>query len=178
MNPPSIILGGGVHGKACWLIAYLYYEPVLEINNVILSYLISREIFYLSAIQRKIHFLVSDLLTQKHDEVTVYQTLIMQLLCDWSPCTPQHRTIPYTPCTPNYTMYSLHTVLHHVHTVHHTVPCTACTPYCTMYTLYTVRYHVHPVHRTVPCTPCTQYCTMYSLYTVLCTVSLQMSMLQ
>ena len=22
MNPPSIILGGGVHGKACWLIAY------------------------------------------------------------------------------------------------------------------------------------------------------------
>ena len=23
MNPPSIILGGGVHGKACWLIAYI-----------------------------------------------------------------------------------------------------------------------------------------------------------
>ena len=22
MNPPSIILGGGVHGKACWIIAY------------------------------------------------------------------------------------------------------------------------------------------------------------
>ena len=22
INPPSIILGGGVHGKACWLIAY------------------------------------------------------------------------------------------------------------------------------------------------------------
>ena len=22
MNTPSIILGGGVHGKACWLIAY------------------------------------------------------------------------------------------------------------------------------------------------------------
>ena len=22
MNPPSIILGGGVHGKTCWLIAY------------------------------------------------------------------------------------------------------------------------------------------------------------
>ena len=30
MNPPSIILGGGVHGKACWLIAYselnYYYQ--------------------------------------------------------------------------------------------------------------------------------------------------------
>ena len=24
MNPPSIILGGGVHGKVCWLIAYIY----------------------------------------------------------------------------------------------------------------------------------------------------------
>ena len=24
MNPPSIILGGGVHGKTCWLIAYKY----------------------------------------------------------------------------------------------------------------------------------------------------------
>ena len=23
MNPPSIILGGGVHGKTCWLIAYI-----------------------------------------------------------------------------------------------------------------------------------------------------------
>ena len=23
MNPPSIILGGGVHGKTCWLIAYM-----------------------------------------------------------------------------------------------------------------------------------------------------------
>ena len=22
INPPSIILGGGVHGKTCWLIAY------------------------------------------------------------------------------------------------------------------------------------------------------------
>ena len=22
MNPPSIVLGGGVHGKVCWLIAY------------------------------------------------------------------------------------------------------------------------------------------------------------
>ena len=22
LNPPSIILGGGVHGKTCWLIAY------------------------------------------------------------------------------------------------------------------------------------------------------------
>ena len=27
MNPPSIILGGGVHGKACWLIAYLKLIP-------------------------------------------------------------------------------------------------------------------------------------------------------
>ena len=26
MNPPSIILGGGVHGKACWLIAYTLYK--------------------------------------------------------------------------------------------------------------------------------------------------------
>ena len=23
MNPPSIVLGGGVHGKVCWLIAYM-----------------------------------------------------------------------------------------------------------------------------------------------------------
>ena len=23
MNPPSIVLGGGVHGKVCWLIAYI-----------------------------------------------------------------------------------------------------------------------------------------------------------
>ena len=23
MNPPSAVLGGGVHGKVCWLIAYL-----------------------------------------------------------------------------------------------------------------------------------------------------------
>ena len=23
MNPPSIVWGGGVHGKVCWLIAYL-----------------------------------------------------------------------------------------------------------------------------------------------------------
>ena len=22
INPPSIVLGGGVHGKSCWLIAY------------------------------------------------------------------------------------------------------------------------------------------------------------
>ena len=22
MNPPSAVLGGGVHGKVCWLIAY------------------------------------------------------------------------------------------------------------------------------------------------------------
>ena len=24
MNPPSAVLGGGVHGKVCWLIAYFY----------------------------------------------------------------------------------------------------------------------------------------------------------
>ena len=24
MNPPSAVLGGGVHGKVCWLIAYMY----------------------------------------------------------------------------------------------------------------------------------------------------------
>ena len=24
MNPPSTVLGGGVHGKVCWLIAYSY----------------------------------------------------------------------------------------------------------------------------------------------------------
>ena len=23
MNPPSAVLGGGVHGKVCWLIAYI-----------------------------------------------------------------------------------------------------------------------------------------------------------
>ena len=23
MNPPSAVLGGGVHGKVCWLIAYM-----------------------------------------------------------------------------------------------------------------------------------------------------------
>ena len=26
MNPPTIILGGGVHGKACWLIAYYLWS--------------------------------------------------------------------------------------------------------------------------------------------------------
>ena len=30
MNSPSIILGGGVHGKVCWLIAYL---ALTKINN-------------------------------------------------------------------------------------------------------------------------------------------------
>ena len=25
MNPPSAVLGGGVHGKVCWLIAYSMY---------------------------------------------------------------------------------------------------------------------------------------------------------
>ena len=27
MNPPSIVLGGGVHGKSCWLIAYKVIFP-------------------------------------------------------------------------------------------------------------------------------------------------------
>ena len=30
MNPPSIILGGGVHGKTCWLIAYNGLEIIYE----------------------------------------------------------------------------------------------------------------------------------------------------
>ena len=32
MNPPSIILGGGVHGKTCWLIAYkdLHWLPIRQ----------------------------------------------------------------------------------------------------------------------------------------------------
>ena len=33
MNPPSIILGGGVHGKACWLIAYILLSiPSIQIR--------------------------------------------------------------------------------------------------------------------------------------------------
>ena len=31
MNPTSIILGGGVHGKTCWLIAY--YTPSDNLPN-------------------------------------------------------------------------------------------------------------------------------------------------
>ena len=30
MNPPSAVLGGGVHGKVCWLIAYYMYGVFLE----------------------------------------------------------------------------------------------------------------------------------------------------
>ena len=28
MNPPSAVLGGGVHGKVCWLIAYYVIRKV------------------------------------------------------------------------------------------------------------------------------------------------------
>ena len=39
MNPPSIILGGGVHGKACWLIAYKYslshHDWHLDMNRLV-----------------------------------------------------------------------------------------------------------------------------------------------
>ena len=34
MNPPTIILGGGVHGKACWLIAYNLYPPQRELRII------------------------------------------------------------------------------------------------------------------------------------------------
>ena len=30
MNPPSAVLGGGVHGKVCWLIAYYTYAKRLH----------------------------------------------------------------------------------------------------------------------------------------------------
>ena len=33
MNPPSTVLGGGVHGKVCWLIAYILYR--IEWQNVV-----------------------------------------------------------------------------------------------------------------------------------------------
>ena len=33
MNPPSIILGGGVHGKTCWLIAYNYVYVALILGG-------------------------------------------------------------------------------------------------------------------------------------------------
>ena len=46
MNPPSAVLGGGVHGKVCWLIAYMSIEsqmmdyntltPMLEQQGVLL----------------------------------------------------------------------------------------------------------------------------------------------
>ena len=34
MNPPSIILGGGVHGKACWLIAYFKIISTRPIKKI------------------------------------------------------------------------------------------------------------------------------------------------
>ena len=30
MNPPSTVLGGGVHGKVCWLIAYIQRTIVIH----------------------------------------------------------------------------------------------------------------------------------------------------
>ena len=33
MNPPSIVLGGGVHGKSCWLIAY-YVWPFFSLSEL------------------------------------------------------------------------------------------------------------------------------------------------
>ena len=30
MNPPSAVLGGGVHGKVSWLIAYRVFSPIRE----------------------------------------------------------------------------------------------------------------------------------------------------
>ena len=41
MNPPSIILGGGVHGKACWLIAYMLnvsIQPILTYGCTTLNF--------------------------------------------------------------------------------------------------------------------------------------------
>ena len=32
MNPPLIILGGGVHGEACWLIAYIHRKRKLRLR--------------------------------------------------------------------------------------------------------------------------------------------------
>ena len=35
MNPPSAVLGGGVHGKVCWLIAYYAvakYDHMCSVN--------------------------------------------------------------------------------------------------------------------------------------------------
>ena len=32
MNPPTAVLGGGVHGKVCWLIAYNVSNIIVAIN--------------------------------------------------------------------------------------------------------------------------------------------------
>ena len=37
MNPPSIILGG-VHGKACWLIAYMNYYDITMLVSIYQDY--------------------------------------------------------------------------------------------------------------------------------------------
>ena len=33
MNPPSAVLGGGVHGKVCWLIAYIYTLAISYVSS-------------------------------------------------------------------------------------------------------------------------------------------------
>ena len=33
MNPPSAVLGGGVHGKVCWLMAYYHTAVESECNE-------------------------------------------------------------------------------------------------------------------------------------------------
>ena len=33
MNPPAAVLGGGVHGKVCWLIAYMHYDRIITLDN-------------------------------------------------------------------------------------------------------------------------------------------------
>ena len=37
MNPPSIVFGGGVHGKVCWLIAYRSESKLFRTEQAILS---------------------------------------------------------------------------------------------------------------------------------------------
>ena len=42
MNPPSAVLGGGVHGKVCWLIAYIsacVFSPFFS-SCTIISYFV------------------------------------------------------------------------------------------------------------------------------------------
>ena len=38
MNPPSAVLGAGVHGKVCWLIAYCYTLLVFDFEFTALSW--------------------------------------------------------------------------------------------------------------------------------------------